>query len=130
MSETTERRFPLMVRRSSLRPGDILNADAVYTGDDETLGAVCENVTPAKGPYLSVTWRIVATGETYTDTFHKDDYVYLMRRAPGASSRDTLWDQLGIDPGRVSREEFEEFMDAYDQAASAGPARPDEEPTP
>ena len=37
--------------------------------------------------------------------------------------RDDLWDQLGIDPDRISREEFDEYMDAYDQA------RPGEEPT-
>lgn len=43
--------------------------------------------------------------------------------------RDELWDDLGIDPDRISREEFDEYMDAYDQAASAGPARPDEEAT-
>lgn len=43
--------------------------------------------------------------------------------------RDELWDTLGIDPDRISREEFDEYLDAYDEAASAGPARPDEEPT-
>lgn len=45
------------------------------------------------------------------------------------SARDELWDALGIDPDRISREEFDEYLNAYDQAASAGPVRPDEEPT-
>lgn len=44
-------------------------------------------------------------------------------------ARDELWDELGIDPDRISREEFEEYLDTYDRAASAGPVRPDEEPT-
>lgn len=43
--------------------------------------------------------------------------------------RDELWDTLGIDPDRISREEFEEYLDAYDRAVSAGPVRPGEEPT-
>lgn len=31
-------------------------------------------------------------------------------------ARNELWDALGIDPDRISREEFEEHMDAYHQA--------------
>ena len=44
------------------------------------------------------------------------------------SARDELWDALGIDPDRISRSEFDEYLDTYDRA-SAGSVRPDEEPT-
>ncbi|MGA6223486.1 hypothetical protein ACPESV_24510 [Streptomyces umbrinus] len=82
MSENAGRPRPMSVRRGDLRIGDILNPNSVYTGDDETLGAVCESVSRSKGPYISVTWRIVATGETYSNVFHEEDGVYLMRRGP------------------------------------------------
>lgn len=32
------------------------------------------------------------------------------------SARDELWDTLGIDPDRISREEFEQYMNVYDRA--------------
>jgi hypothetical protein len=32
------------------------------------------------------------------------------------SERDELWDSLGIDPDRISREEFEQHMNAYEHA--------------
>lgn len=131
MSENGHRRRALMVRQKDVRVGDILSPDFDYQGDDETVGAVCESVSPDRGTNIKVTWRILATGGTYTSISHKDDRVYLMRRAPGASARDNLWDKLGMDAGRglVSRAEFEEYMDAYDRAMSAGPVRPDEEST-
>ncbi|QPL14036.1 hypothetical protein QEH48_gp007 [Streptomyces phage TurkishDelight] len=36
------------------------------------------------------------------------------------SARDELWDALGIDPDRISRAEFDEYMDVYDRDANAG----------
>ncbi|KOG21790.1 hypothetical protein [Streptomyces viridochromogenes] len=44
------------------------------------------------------------------------------------SARDDLWDALGIDPDRISREEFEQHLDAYDRALGAGPEHPSKEP--
>ena len=35
------------------------------------------------------------------------------------SARDELWHNLGIDPDRISRDEFDEYMDAYDRASAA-----------
>lgn len=59
----------------------------------------------------------------------KRDEVYGDPTDRPTGARDELWDDLGIDPDRISREEFDEYLDAYDRAASAGPVRPDEEPT-
>lgn len=80
--DETGRRRPLSVPRGDLRLGDILNPDTLYAGDDETLGAVCESISRYKGPYITVTWRVVATGETISNTFHEEDRVLLMRRGP------------------------------------------------
>ena len=44
------------------------------------------------------------------------------------SARDELWDALGIDPDRISREEFEWYLDAYDRATSAGAVLPASRP--
>ena len=124
MSESTERRSPLHVRQKDLRIGDVL-----YGGDDEPLGAVCEGIRRGRGVYIYATWRIVATGETFTGGRHENDGVLLARRGPAAGPREDLWDKLDIDPDRISRAEFNEHMDAYDRAVGAGPVRPDEEPT-
>ena len=40
-----------------------------------------------------------------------------------------MWLEMMVRHPRFSREEFEEYMDAYVQAVSAGPVRPVEEPT-
>jgi len=37
------------------------------------------------------------------------------QQAQQTSPRDDLWESLGIDPDRVSREEFEEYMDVHDR---------------
>ncbi|MER5750641.1 hypothetical protein [Streptomyces sp. NPDC002088] len=124
MNEITGRSSPLHVRQKDLRIGDVL-----YGGDDEPLGAVCEGIRRGRGVYIYATWRIVATGETFTDGRHENDGNFLMRRGPAAGPREDLWDKLGIDPDRVSREEFEAHMDAYDRAVATGPVRPGEEPT-
>lgn len=34
------------------------------------------------------------------------------------NARDELWTALGIDPDRISREEFDEYMDVYDRASA------------
>jgi hypothetical protein len=47
------------------------------------------------------------------------------RATPHASARDELWDVLGIDPERISREEFDACLDVYDGAAGVGPVRID-----
>lgn len=44
------------------------------------------------------------------------------------SARDELWDALGIDPDRISREEFEQYLDSYDRATSAVTVLPASKP--
>jgi hypothetical protein len=128
MSETTERPRPLSVQLGDVRVGDVMNSNSLYRDEDESQGAVCEGLE-RQGTLVTATWRITATGEVFTQTRTTMTPMCLMRRAAPVSPRDVLWDALGIDPDRISREEFDACMDAYDQARSAGPVRPDEEPT-
>lgn len=39
--------------------------------------------------------------------------------AEARSARDDLWDALGIDPDRISREEFDQYLNVYDHALAA-----------
>lgn len=115
MSENEGRRLAVSVRRGDLRVGDIMNYESIYAGEDETQGAVCEGITRNRA-LVTVNWRIPATGEAFTDSRFENDRVELMRRGPSVPAREQLWDRMRLYMHSVSREEFEEHMDAYDQA--------------
>lgn len=130
MSENTERPEPLCVRLGDVRVGDVMNSNDRYRDEDDSQGAVCEALE-RNGPFITATWRITATGEVFTQTRTTKTPTLLACRAPSVSLREVLWNELDLDlQPALSRERFEECMDAYDRARSAGPVRPDEEPTP
>lgn len=131
MSESTGRRRPLRIDMGDLRVGDIWNSNNVHRDDDESQGAVCEKVEQRGGGMVTVTWRMVATDEVFTETRPGSMGIHLMRRAASVPPREVLWNELDLDLRLrpISREEFEAYMDAYDRAAGAGPVRAGEEPT-
>ena len=117
MSETAERRPPLKIQMGDLQVGDVYNSNNLYRDNDESQGAVCEGVE-IRGTLVTATWRMVATGEVFTQTRTTMTTICLMRRAASVSARDLLWDELDLDLRQrpISREQFDAYMDAYDQA--------------
>lgn len=129
MSENTERPRPLDVKYGDLRVGDVLNSSPIHRDEDDSQGAVCESVE-RQAALVTATWRITATGEVFTQTTFATTGAWLARRGPSVSPRELLWDELDLGlHSSLSRERFEECMDAYDRARSAGSVRPDEETT-
>ena len=117
MSENRQRQEPLTVKAEDVRVGDVLNEDKIYRDEGELQGAICEAVEH-KGAIVATTWRILATGEVFSWKRPTWTPTLLSRRGPSASPREVLWSELGLDlHPSVSRERFEECMNAYDRAA-------------